>query len=51
MEWIKRVNPRCRTLESWMRENNYTGKLKPDLLKNMEDGKSVAGNFSRIAKL
>ncbi|CAL1716920.1 unnamed protein product [Somion occarium] len=41
MEWIRSIHPNVRTVETWMRENNYKGQLKSDLLKNMEDGKAV----------
>ncbi|KAH8116907.1 NAD(P)-binding protein [Phellopilus nigrolimitatus] len=37
MEWIKSVNPNGHTLESWMRANNYTGKLDLSTLKSIED--------------
>lgn len=36
IEWIRSVNPNGYTVEKWMRENNYTGKLDRKLLKNME---------------
>ena len=51
MDWIRRVNPKCRNLESWMRENNYTGRSTVSLLKNMEDGRSVTANVARITRL
>jgi hypothetical protein len=40
MAWIRKVNPDGYTLEKWMRENKYTGQFDPQLLKNVEDGKS-----------
>ncbi|KAJ6505964.1 NAD-P-binding protein [Mycena vulgaris] len=40
MEWIKKINPNGYTVESWMRENNYSGEMELDLLKNFEDGKA-----------
>ena len=51
MEWIRRINPKGHTLESWMRENNYGGRMKRDFLKNAEDAKTVSLNMERIAKL
>lgn len=51
MEWIRKNNPKGHTLESWMRESNYKGQLKSDLLKNAEDGKSVVPNWARVSKL
>jgi hypothetical protein len=38
MAWIRSVHPETHTLESWMRENGYTGEVKINLLKNIEDG-------------
>jgi hypothetical protein len=41
MEWIRKVNPNGMTLEKWMIENEYDGKLfKNTVLKIVEDGKS-----------
>ena len=40
MEWIRKVNPDAMTLERWMRENKYDGKLRSDVLKNGEDAKA-----------
>lgn len=52
MEWIRRVNPKCKDVETWMREHKYTGKLRKDVLKIQEDGSSAVGpNFARTAKL
>ena len=51
MEWVRRVHPGVRTLEKWMGETGYTGKLDRRLLKNSEDGKSVMPNMERISKL
>ncbi|KAJ6619706.1 NAD(P)-binding protein [Mycena sp. CBHHK59/15] len=39
VDWVRSINPKGYTLESWMRENNYTGMLDLKLLKNSEDGK------------
>ena len=50
-EWLRRVNPNGHTLESWMRETGYTGDLRLDLLKNMQDGKSPRLNLERISRL
>lgn len=49
--WNRKVNPNGDTLESWMRDNNYTGdvlQLTP-VLKNQEDGKGIGLNLQRIA--
>jgi len=51
MGWIRSIHPKVHTLESWMKENNYTGKLNGGLLKNVEDGKSVRRNVERISSL
>ena len=52
LDWIRSMHPGLRSSETWMRENNYTGqKLKKNLLKNMEDGKSVNGRFEVINRL
>lgn len=51
MNWIRKVNPRGYTLEKWMRENNYTGNLRIDLLKNGEDGKGVRINRKVVSEL
>ena len=51
MNWIRKVNPRGYTLEKWMRENNYTGNLRIDLLKNVEDGKGVRINRKVVSEL
>ena len=39
-EWLRKVNPKGYTLESWMRETGYTGDVDGRLLKNAEDGKT-----------
>ena len=52
LDWIRSMHPGLRSLETWMRENDYTGqKLEKNLLKNMEDGKSVTGRFEVINRL
>ena len=56
MKWIKSVNPKGQTLESWMRENNYTGDETlggEALLKIIEDtrGSRVSLNHEVISKL
>ena len=43
MEWIRSVNPNGQTLEGWMRETKYTGKIDGTLLKNTEDGRNRLG--------
>lgn len=52
MKWIKEVNPNGHTLESWMREVNYTGDYLSNaaVLKDVEDKKTVALNFKHIAE-
>ena len=37
MDWIRKVHPKTRTVESWMRENNYTGDGAVRLLKSMDN--------------
>ena len=51
-EWIRRVNPKGHTLESFMRQDNFMGDilLKP-VLKNVENGKNVSLNRERAAQL
>ena len=51
LDWITRTNPNRRTLEKWMKEHKYTGQLRPDVLKNAEDGKAVKLNRQRTALL
>ncbi|KAJ7707753.1 NAD(P)-binding protein [Mycena rosella] len=52
MEWIKKTNPNSYTVESWMRENNYSGQMELGLLKNFEDGKAGFGpDLSKTALL
>ena len=51
MEWVRSVHPNAMTLERWMREKKYTGKLRLDLLKNTEDAKTVTLNRERVAQL
>ena len=36
MNWIRKVNPKTRSVETWMRENNYTGDATTIPLKNIE---------------
>ena len=36
MNWIRKINPKTRSVETWMRENNYTGDATTALLKNIE---------------
>jgi hypothetical protein len=38
MQWIKRVHSRTHSLEDWMRDHNYTGERKMDILKADEEG-------------
>ena len=54
MDWVRRVNPNGHTLESWMREKGYMGKLlsgTETLLKNAEEKKVIALNREVVAKL
>ncbi|KAH8100955.1 NAD(P)-binding protein [Cristinia sonorae] len=51
LEWIRSVNPGGHTLESWMREKNYGGEWRRDVLKNAEDGKSITPKWDRLATL
>lgn len=52
MAWIRQVNPKGHTLESWMRERNYKGELKADVLKKTEDKEwRIMPNPERIAAL
>ncbi|KAI0701906.1 NAD(P)-binding protein [Cerioporus squamosus] len=52
MSWVRKVHPGCHTLESWMRENCYTGELKrKHILKNTEDGKTIRPRWSVIDNL
>ncbi|KAI5116171.1 hypothetical protein M0805_004987 [Coniferiporia weirii] len=36
MDWIRSIHPNVHTLESWMRENNYTGHFDKSTLKATE---------------
>lgn len=53
MEWIRKVNPKGHTLESWMREQHYGEELwqRMNVLKNNEDGKQTKPNKERIDQL
>lgn len=52
MNWIKSIHPNHHTLESWMREKKYTGKMDWELLKNLQDGKGGLGiNVERVKAL
>lgn len=51
MAWISSVHPPT-TLEKWMRDNEYTGTLAGNLLKNTEDRRTgLARNREKLAKL
>ncbi|KZT00222.1 NAD(P)-binding protein [Laetiporus sulphureus 93-53] len=53
-DWIRKVNPKGHTLESWMREQQYGPELfqRSDyVLKNVEEGKGAMPNWERIDKL
>ncbi|KZT04509.1 NAD(P)-binding protein [Laetiporus sulphureus 93-53] len=52
--WIRKVNPKGHTLESWMRAEHYGAELfqRPHLvLKNVEEGKTVRPKKERIDQL
>lgn len=51
MDWVRSIHPNVKSLETWMRETNYTGKLELDLLKSAEDGRNVGANMERISQL
>lgn len=51
MDWIRKINPNTKSLETWMREVQYDGRISGDLLKNSEDKKAVALDRERIALL
>ncbi|OCH84301.1 NAD(P)-binding protein [Obba rivulosa] len=51
MEWVRKINPHGHTLESWMREKQYTGELELNLLKDTEDGTWVSPNWKKISQL
>ncbi|KAJ3010760.1 hypothetical protein NUW54_g2379 [Trametes sanguinea] len=38
-KWLREVNPKGHTLETWMRATGYTGDTDLSLLKNSQDGK------------
>ncbi|KAJ7612588.1 NAD-P-binding protein [Roridomyces roridus] len=50
MEWIKKVHPETYTLERWMRENNYTGRMG-SALKNAQEGRTWGLNHEVTAQL
>ena len=39
MDWVRSIHPKGHTLESWMQETGYTGRIGSTALKNAEDGK------------
>lgn len=51
MEWIRSVNPNGHTLESWMRENDYTGQMDLSTLKNVEERETLRLNEEKISSL
>lgn len=51
IDWIRRVNPKGFTLESWMRTVRYDGKLRRNVLKNSEDRKTIEPIFALLAQL
>lgn len=50
MEWIRSVHPGTYTLEQWMRENNYGGRVG-SVLKNAQDGRTWGLNHEVVALL
>ncbi|KAI5117439.1 hypothetical protein M0805_007009 [Coniferiporia weirii] len=51
MEWVKSIHPNVHTLESWMRENKYTGHFDMNTLKNNEDRGAPRLSAQAIAEL
>lgn len=51
LKWVRSINPKGHTLGSWMREMNYKGVWKRDVLKNTEDGKTISPRWERISRL
>jgi len=51
MEWVRSINSKGYTLESWMKETKYSGELGPGVLKNREDGKSFGINHEKASAL
>ncbi|CAL1716918.1 unnamed protein product [Somion occarium] len=51
LTWIRGLNPKGHTLESWMRENNYEGLSEDALLKNAEDGRMITPREEVVSKL
>ena len=50
MEWLKRIHPGVRNVESWMREHEYEG-VRKGLLKNLEDRGGVTINYDNVKAL
>ncbi|KAF7797207.1 hypothetical protein EIP86_008399 [Pleurotus ostreatoroseus] len=42
MGWVRSINPNGHTLESWMKEVEYDGQLRRNVLKNSEDSKTIS---------
>jgi len=52
MTWVRSLNPKGDTLESWMRETGYKGAInQTPLLKNIEDGRALKVKPELISKL
>ncbi|EPQ54364.1 NAD P-binding protein [Gloeophyllum trabeum ATCC 11539] len=51
MEWIRKVHPGTRSLEKWMKEVRYEGKLRGDLLKDVQDSGGQPFNLERTKGL
>lgn len=49
--WIRSLNPNGHTLESWMRETGYKGKIGRTLLKDVEDQNAFHLNLDVVNKL
>lgn len=53
MAWIRKVNPHTRTLESWMKSQNYGDELfqRRNLLKIHEDRNATTPDWERVDQL
>jgi hypothetical protein len=52
MDWVRSIHPNGHTLESWIRETGYVGKLGcSTALKNTEDGKGRIFRNSEVCRL
>jgi len=52
VEWLRRVHPKGKTVESWMREHNYTGELRGTAqIKSVEEGRHWGINYAITSQL